>query len=142
MAEALGLIVNCLTVADLAAKVIATLYKYGEDVSHAGEDIDRIRDMVNQLSEVTSSVQELLEHHGNSHGLRTFQLLRDGVLGTEKKLQRLVDDLSISTGRTRLRRFGLRALKWPFHSRETEGILSNLRASLDILTYSLQIDQT
>lgn len=141
MAEALGLAVNCLTVVDLAAKVAATLYTYAKEVSSARNEIGRMRDQVMRLADVVQSVHGLLERHGSGSGareLRTLQLISDGVFSTENTLKRLKQDLEVG----RMRRFGLRAWKWPFNRQEVEGIAKSLEDCIRALSQSLQIDQT
>jgi WD40 repeat protein len=141
MAEALGLAVNCLTVVDLAAKVAATLYTYAKEVAGARSEIGRMRDQVVRLADVVQSVHDLLERHGSGSGareLRTLQLISDGVFSTETMMNRLSRDLEVG----RMRRFGLRAWKWPFNRQEVEGIAKSLEDCIRVLSQSLQIDQT
>lgn len=144
MADALGLAVNCITVIDLTAKLATTLYTYGREVTGARDDINRVREQVVRLGEITQSVHGLLErHHGTgAHTLRTFQLIQDGVFGTETKLNRLWQDLDVGLKKKSMRRFGFRALKWPFDQREVAGLLSSLEDCFQALSQSLQVDQT
>ena len=39
-------------------------------------------------------------------------------------------------------RFGLRALKWPFTSKQVEKILSSMQSFEQTFTLALQVDQT
>lgn len=143
MAETLGLAVNCMAVVDLAAKLATTLYTYGKEVSGARDEINRLREQVGRLGEVTRSVHGLLERHGEaSRNLRTFQLIEDGVFETETNFVRLSQDLDISGTRRSMRRFGFRALKWPFSQSEVASILSSLEDCFQTLSQSLQVDQT
>ncbi|CAH0058448.1 unnamed protein product [Clonostachys solani] len=142
MAEALGLAVNCLTVIDLTVKVASKLYDYGKDAANARDDINRLRDKVLSLDKIARSVQALLDRQGDSSNIPTIELLRQGVFGTEEKLQQLFDALDIRGARRPMRMLGIRSLKWPFNSQDVEKILSDLQGCFQMLSQSLQVDQT
>ncbi|CAG9975909.1 unnamed protein product [Clonostachys byssicola] len=142
MAEALGLAVNCLTVIDLTVKVASKLYDYGKDVANARDDINRLHDKVLGLQQISLSVQALLDRQGDARNIPTIDLLRQGIFGTEEKLQQLHDALDIRGARQPMRMLGFRSLKWPFKSQDVEKIHSDLQGCFEMLSQSLQVDQT
>ncbi|CAH0025348.1 unnamed protein product [Clonostachys rhizophaga] len=141
MAEVLGLAVNCLTVIDLTVKVASKLYDYGKDAANARDDINRLRDKVLGLQKIAHSVQAFLDRQVDSRNIPTIELLRQGVFGTEKKLQELYDALDIRGVRQPMRMFGIRSLKWPFKSQDVGKIVSDLQDCFQMLSQSLQVDQ-
>lgn len=143
MAEALGLAVNCVTVIDLAAKIATTLYTYGREVSGARNDIGRIREHVLRLTEVVQSVQDLQERHGSgSLAERALHLIQESISAIEPRLNRLQYDLDLGVLGESMRRFGLRAWKWPFNQRQVEEIVKSLEDCIQTISQSLQMEQT
>ncbi|KAH8734444.1 hypothetical protein BGZ61DRAFT_490401 [Ilyonectria robusta] len=54
----------------------------------------------------------------------------------------LEDKLDPSRARKAMRRFGLRALKWPFSRKEMESVIANLERCEQTIMVDLQVDQT
>ncbi|TQS33690.1 hypothetical protein Golomagni_05954, partial [Golovinomyces magnicellulatus] len=64
------------------------------------------------------------------------------VHDAETQLQGLCELLDPSGGRKAMKRFGLRALKWPFDKEEVDEILNSLQQPMSAISLALQIDQT
>jgi hypothetical protein len=72
--------------------------------------------------------------------------LRDGLDGRSSQLTelqtKLEKKLHTSAARRTMSRLGIRALKWPFESKDVNGIITILERYRDVLSAALTIDQT
>ncbi|KAI8633781.1 WD40-repeat-containing domain protein [Xylariaceae sp. FL1651] len=140
MAEAFGVAASALAVAELSTKIISQCLQYSQDVKHAKDDIARVRKEVTNLSTVMERLHDLLD---SPHGarLQTSQEVRDALVDGRSQLENLHDKLAPSKIRQAMKQFGLRALKWPFDSKEVEKIIHKLARCMQPVTTALQIDQ-
>ncbi|KAM7210374.1 hypothetical protein V8F06_014238 [Rhypophila decipiens] len=142
--EGLGAAASIIAVVELAAKVASLCLEYSSAVKDARADIDRLRQHTGSLKITVEGAQKLLQGpHGarleNSHKLHeilndTYSQLGDIVTKLEAKLH---------SGRSAkaMRSLGLRALKWPFESKDVDKIISNLQRDQATFLAALQIDQ-
>jgi hypothetical protein len=66
----------------------------------------------------------------------------DSLKEYHQQLQGLKDKLEPSRGRRAMQRVGVRALKWPFTSKQVEKMVINLEQYEHTFSLALQIDQT
>ncbi|KAI3576689.1 hypothetical protein IWW34DRAFT_808545 [Fusarium oxysporum f. sp. albedinis] len=78
----------------------------------------------------------------NHQALATSRKLVDSLNGCTSELTRLQSRQDPGKARKAMCRFGLRALKWPFDSKEVSGIVSNLDHYKQTIMLCLQVDQT
>ncbi|KAK8872266.1 WD40-repeat-containing domain protein [Apiospora arundinis] len=123
MAEVFGTAASALAVIELAAKVTERFVQYAEDVSNARDDIERIKREVTDLKNVTE------------------EKLYTAVQGGEDELQKLDRDLAPGKRRKAMRRFGFRALKWPFRSKEVQKKIDIFRRCSQTISVALQVDE-
>jgi hypothetical protein len=141
MADAFGVAASALAVTELSVKVISLCLQYSRAVRHAKDDIERVIKEVTNLKTVVRTLQGLLDSPQGTR-LRTSQKLCDGLKRGQSQLGSLLDKLTPGKTRQKMTRFGLRALKWPFESKEVEKILQELARCMQLVTTALQIDQT
>lgn len=141
MAEAVGLAASVIAIVDLSAKVAKVCSDYSTAVGNASADITRLQSQLGNLGECLQGARRLL-HGPNNQSLVTSQKLADSVDGCMSELDRVQNRLHPGKARKAMRRFGLRALKWPFDSKEVNGIISNLERYRQTIMWCLQIDQT
>ncbi|KAL9572088.1 hypothetical protein ACKAV7_003805 [Fusarium commune] len=141
MAEVIGLAASVIAIIDLSAKVATLCHQYSTAVGSARDDIARLRRRLDDLVTTLQGVRHLLGDL-NNQALATSRKLLDSVDGCTTQLVQLQSRLDSGKARTAMRRFGLRAFKWPFDSKEVSGIISNLERHEQTITLSLQIDQT
>ncbi|RYP58533.1 hypothetical protein DL769_008907 [Monosporascus sp. CRB-8-3] len=143
--DGLGSAASVVTVIDLSAKVASLCFQYSTAVKNAKSDIERVRGEVDRLKTTLESVQRLLDSP-NGARLQTSQHLSDGLRDSASQLAKLETKLEKKLNRGTARRmmssFGVRALKWPFESKDVDNIIQNLNNSRDTLSTSLNIDQT
>ncbi|RSL64168.1 hypothetical protein CEP51_013189 [Fusarium floridanum] len=141
MAETLGLAASVIAVIDLSAKVATLCLQYSTAVKNARADITCLQNRLDDLGVCLQGAQRLL-HDPNDQALAMSRKLVDSLDGYMSELTQLQSRLDPGKARKAMRRFGLRALKWPFDSKEVSGIVSNLDHYKQTITLYLQVDQT
>ncbi|KAJ4175527.1 hypothetical protein NW767_014659 [Fusarium falciforme] len=139
--EGLGVAANIIAVVDLSAKVATLCLQYSKEVSSARADIERLRTQVEHLAITLQAAQRLVEGT-KGQSLLTSQELVDSFRNCIADLERLEKKLGPNAARPRMRRFGFRALKWPFNSKEIDQLLASLDRHEKTMLLGLQIDQT
>ncbi|KAH6989185.1 kinesin light chain 3 [Ilyonectria sp. MPI-CAGE-AT-0026] len=139
--EGLGVAANVIAVVDLSAKVAALCFQYSKEVAGARADIQRLRTQVEHLGTALRATQRLVEG-SKGRSLLTSQELVDSIRNCIADLEQLEKKLDPNPARTVMRRLGLRALKWPFNSKEVDQILFSLERHEKTILLGLQIDQT
>ncbi|KAF5624061.1 wd40 repeat protein [Fusarium sp. NRRL 25303] len=141
MAEALGVASSVIAVVDLSAKVFSLCLQYSREVKNAKDDIERLRKEVTAFQDTIKKLQTLVEGHRGKE-LSASQQLKSAIDDGRSKLESLEQQLQPSTGRKTMSRFGLRALKWPFESKDVERTIQNLVRCRENISLALIIDQT
>ncbi|KAJ3523319.1 hypothetical protein NM208_g12500 [Fusarium decemcellulare] len=141
MAEAVGLAASIIAIVQLSAKVGSLCLKYSGGVKNATRDIAVLRNAVKDLGTTFQGAQKLLERP-NSQELATSQELRQSLLECQTELEQLRERLAPGTTRKTMSKFGFRALKWPFDSKDVQEIITRLERYQRNITSALQIDQT
>jgi uncharacterized phage infection (PIP) family protein YhgE len=142
--EGLGAAASVIAVVELAAKVGSLCLEYSSAIKNARSDIERLKKYTDSLKTTAEGAQKVLQ---GPHGARleTSQKLRETLNDTHSRLGDVATKLEakLHTGRTAsaMRRVGLRALKWPFESKDVDKIIADLRQDQDAFTAALQIDQ-
>ncbi|KAF1974770.1 vegetative incompatibility protein HET-E-1 [Bimuria novae-zelandiae CBS 107.79] len=132
---------SVIAVIDMSAKITALCFQYSVAVKDAKNDIERIGKKVSNIKRVLESIKKLLDglhkaRLSTTHGL--FKSLKQCLL----ELQRLEEKLEPSKTRKAMSKFGMRALKWPFTSKQVEKIVTNMNSYEQTFTLALQVDQT
>lgn len=115
--------------------------EYLKAVKNACADVTRLKSRLGDLGANLQAMQHLL-NESNNQALATSQRLINSIDGCTLKLVQLQSKLELGKAQKAMRRFGLRALKWPFDSNETNAIISNLESYQQTITLGLQINQT
>ncbi|KAH6883823.1 hypothetical protein B0T10DRAFT_445692, partial [Thelonectria olida] len=139
--EGIGIAANVIAVVDLSANVLSLCFQYSREVKNAKDDIDRLRNEVENLKATSKRFQGLIDGpHGTK--LQATQELHFAVKESRSRLEELEHSLRPSTSRKAMSRFGIRALKWPFQSRDIERTIELFARSRDAISLALQVDQT
>ncbi|KAL2671510.1 hypothetical protein Neosp_014100 [[Neocosmospora] mangrovei] len=141
--EGLGVAANVIAVIDLSAKVTSACAAYLKAVKNAKADIERLQSELGNLDVVLRGAESLVEGP-NASKLQTMEQLKKALFDASSQLQRLIIKLEEKQGKTRraMRRFGFRALKWPFQSSEVDNIIRGLEKSRNNISVALVIDNT
>ncbi|EEP79334.1 predicted protein [Uncinocarpus reesii 1704] len=113
---------------------------YLEKVKKAKEDIARLQQETSSLAKVLQMLHDLLSGPDGSN-LSTSQKLFDDVTKCSSALEKL--KAKIDPGRTQapLRKFGLRAFKWPLERTGLTEAINDIKGYHSMFSLALQIDQ-
>ncbi|KAI0129857.1 hypothetical protein BJ170DRAFT_578437 [Xylariales sp. AK1849] len=141
MAEVFGVAASALAVVELTAKTALICTQYIKHVSSAKRDVERLKEEVAKLGAVAMDVRQLLDK-SPTHQLLTTEKLRIALSDSRSRLQQLQQELAPSKTKATMSRFGVRALKWPFKSKDTEKVVQDVARLEQMITLALQVDQT
>lgn len=141
MAEAVGLTASIIAIVELSAKVGKLCLDYSTAVSNARQDISRLHDQVDGLSKTLQEARGVIDGP-DGQSLTASQNLLDSLDGCISELVELHKQLDLGKRARAMRRFGLRALKWPFDMQEVVDIISRLERYERTIHLGLQVDQT
>ena len=108
-----------IAVVDISAKVASLCFQYSVAVKDVKADIERLHQKVNGINNVLEKLQQLLDKQEKSQLSTTCNIV-DSLKECHKQLQGLKDQLKPSRGCRAMQRVGVRALKWPFTSKQVE----------------------
>jgi hypothetical protein len=133
--EAVGAASSVIAVIELSAKIAKICLKYSIAVKNAQDDILRLQREVEILQDVLEKANQLRD--GQTRQKVPASLLKECLY----ELQQLETQLEPSKGRKTMRKFGIRALKWPFKSEETDKIIQRLERYKTSVSLTLHLNQ-
>src|ERR1700722_7308998 len=116
--EGLSGAASVIAVVDLSAKVASLCFQYLVAVKDAKEDIKRLQGEVNSIKDVLGGVKQLLDGLDDKMRLLVTQRLSNSLEDCFLQLEAVQKRLEPGGARKAMNRFGVRALKWPFRSKE------------------------
>ncbi|KAH7378941.1 hypothetical protein BKA64DRAFT_686977 [Cadophora sp. MPI-SDFR-AT-0126] len=130
---------SVIAVIDISAKILGLCQTYITEVKEARKDMQRLRLGVISLQDILTNVKDLAEEPNLSRKSVFSRLTQDDgpVQQCERDLERLVAQLE--PGEVKMRRFGLRAFKWPFLSKEVNKrlqVINNHKATFTLALIS------
>ena len=132
---------SVIAVIDVSAKVVALCFQYSVAVKNASNDVQRLQEKVKDIRIILERLKLQLERSDGARLSATSQLTKS-LEGCQKSLQGLKIQLEPGKTLKAMNRLGVRALKWPFKSKEIEKIVTDLEKHQQAFSLSLQIDQT
>lgn len=126
--DGLSAAASVIAVVQVSAQVFDLCRTYYMEVKEARKDIKCLRDEVTSLQDVLTNVADLVEDPSSAK-LSILSLLnqQDGpVQQCQRDLLGLVAKLEPGQGKNKMKQFGLRALKWPFRSKDVEKLLMSI----------------
>ncbi|KAL8846119.1 MAG: hypothetical protein Q9221_008765 [Calogaya cf. arnoldii] len=130
---------TAVAVGALSVKVLTIVSKYYKNVEGAQGEIDILVTELQDLHPLMQSFQELV---GRSPELPVAASLETTVTQALTDLKALESRLDLGTGAKAMRRFGKRALKWPFAKAEVEVIVTRFQRLKETANLALNVDQT
>jgi hypothetical protein len=131
---------SVIAVIDMSAKITSLCFQYSIAIRDAKKDIERVQRKVGDITRVLEKAKELLDGRDKARLPATHTLFAS----LKECLQELEDlKTELEPGKTRkaMTRFGVRALKWPFTSKQVEKIVSRLEGYEQTFTLVYQVDQ-
>jgi hypothetical protein len=126
---------------DISAKVASLCFQYSVAVKDAKKDIERLGRTVTNVKNVLEEVKQLLDRDDKTRLLTTHKL-SDSLKECSQQLQAMKTQLKLGKIQKAMGRIGLRALTWPFTSKQIEKNITSLEQYQQTFSLALQIDQT
>ncbi|KAI9765534.1 MAG: hypothetical protein M1840_007360 [Geoglossum simile] len=142
--DGLSAAASVIAVINISGQVFDLCRKYYLEVKDARKDIQRLRDDVTSLQDVLTNVAELADAPGSAK-LSILGLLNqpDGpVERCRTELEGLAAKLKPGQGNDMMKQFGMRALKWPFSSKDVDKAIEAIGRYQAIFSLALTADQT
>lgn len=120
----LSVAASAMTVVQLTGTTVAICQTYLNNVRNAKQDIQRLQEKIIALAQVLQSLNELLRG-SNSTKLTTHDLV-DNIAACSSALTKLKERIDPETTRRRMRKWGLRAFKWPLTRSEVDDSIGEI----------------
>lgn len=128
-------------VIQLTGGILQICGKYLNNVKNAKQDIQRFQEKVVVLSQVLHSLDELIRG-SNGNTLTATQDLVDNIAKCSSALTNLKEKINPETTQRPMRKWGLRALKWPLARSEVDFAIMELESYKTTFDLLLQVIQT
>ena len=132
---------SVIAVIDISTKIVSLCYQYSVAVKDAKDNIERVRRKVSDITHILEKIKQLLDRQDKTR-LSTTQGLFSSLEQCLKELESLEVKLEPRKTRKTMSRFGFRALKWPFTSKQVDKIVLDLEGYEQTFSLALQVDQT
>lgn len=142
MAEVLaaaGIGSSFIALIELGAEILALCHKYYQEVKDARETVDALVKEIKTLQEVLKQVEAVANTSMGSKLLATRATveLRDACLA---KLKEIIIKLDVDKNKSRMRKLGLRSLRWPFKKDEVERITKAIQRYTAVFNFAISAD--
>lgn len=134
--ETVGAAASIIAIIEVSAKVASLCLEYSAAVKDASDEITRLQTKVQELEGVTKDVQQPLDGD-RSRELSTSQKLNKALQSCCAQMKHVKKRLHPSGGRKIMSKFGVRALKWRFESKEVDKITNEIEMQCKHLFSSL-----
>jgi hypothetical protein len=135
---------SIIAVIQISEQIISLCRTYYSEVRDAKKNIQRLREEMTSLQTVLTKVADLA-NAPNSAKLSTLSLLNqpDGpVRQCMMELITIAAKLNPGQGKDTMKQFGLRALKWPFSSKDVDKAITTIERHKATFNLALAADQT
>jgi hypothetical protein len=132
---------SIIAVIQLTGSIVKLCGGYIQEVKDAREDIASLQRTVGGLEDVLRKLKELLDgpHRITMH--TSSPLVPSNISDCLSSLGALERKIDIGNGKRVMRKFGIRAFKWPLEREEVKRVITDLERYTSLFTLSLQIDQ-
>jgi Fungal N-terminal domain of STAND proteins len=143
--DGLSAATSVIAVIQIAQHVFTICQTYYSEVKDARKDIQLLRDEMTSLQDVLTHVKELGDSLSAAE-LSSLKLLNqpNGPLERcQAELEKLFVKLEAGANPSdgKMKQFGLRALKWPFSSKDVQKIITHIEKSKTLFNLALSSDQ-
>ncbi|KAF8544656.1 NACHT and WD40 domain protein [Trichophaea hybrida] len=132
---------SVIAVFQISKEVLTLCGKYVKDAKDAKDDIDRLCNEITALCDLLNRVNDLT----NGPDAAKFPALRDLTMTISQcssELTNLKTRLDPGNRQRVMKRFGLRALKWPFKTEDINKCIASLERSKTTINLALSADQS
>ena len=131
---------SVIAVIDLSAKITSLCFQYSVAVKNSKKDIERLQRKVSDIKGVLEEVKQLLDGRDKTL-LSATHKLSDSLKECFLQLTELNKQLEPGKTRTAMSQVWVRALRWPFTSKEIEMLVARLERYEQTYALALQADQ-
>lgn len=142
--DGLSVAASIIAAIQISGQVFDLCRTYYSEIRDARTDIERLRDEMISLQHVLTRITDLTKTSGSTE-LSTLALLNQPDGPVQRCLAELIALIAIlnpGQGNDKMRRFGLRALKWPFSSKEVDKAIEAIERHKETFNLALAADQT
>ena len=139
--DAVSAAVSLITLVEASLKIASLCTQYHANVKHAQKDISRLHLEIKAFTNVLQNMQNLAQNPKAAPLFMTNEL-RESMQSCLSHLKETGEKLESSKGRKTMSRYGFRALKWPFESKELEKNITVLERYKSTFSAALNINQT
>ena len=127
---------------DTSLKVVFLCAEYYSNVKNAKKDVDRFSLEVKAFINVLHNLEKLARNPVGATRLCASRSLNNDIERCLLDLERLQKKLDPGKRQKAMSRYGIRALKWPFESKELEKDIGELERYKSTFNLALNTDQT
>lgn len=138
--EPLSSTASVIAVVQLTGIITQICGKYLKNVENAKRDIQHFQEKIIALAQVLQSLNELLRG-SNGIELTATKSLVDNIATCHSALTKLKEKIDPETTQGHMRKWGLRAFKWPLTQLELNNALNEIEGYKTTFSFSLQVDQ-
>lgn len=138
--EPLSSTASVIAVVQLTGLITQICGKYLKNVENAKRDIQHFQEKIIALAQVLQSLNELLRG-SNGIELTATKSLVDNIATCHSALTKLKEKIDPETTQGHMRKWGLRAFKWPLTQLELNNALNEIEGYKTTFSFSLQVDQ-
>jgi ankyrin repeat domain-containing protein 50 len=143
--DGLSAAASVIAVIQITQQIFIICQTYYLEVKDARKDIQLLSDEVTSLKDVLTNLKDLGDSPSSAE-LSSLKLLNqpNGPLERcEADLRALVTKLEpgTRTGDSKMKQFGLRALKWPFSSKDVYKVITAIERNKNLFNLALSSDQ-
>ncbi|KAJ5796214.1 uncharacterized protein N7518_004754 [Penicillium psychrosexuale] len=132
---------SVIALVQVTGTIVQICGKYINNVKNATQDIQRFQEKIVALAQVLQSLDKVTRG-SNGNKLTTTQDLVDTIAKCSSALARLKDKIDPETTQRGMRKWGLRAFRWPLARSELDDAIMELEWYKTTFALSLQVDQT
>ncbi|MCJ1467401.1 hypothetical protein MMC07_006025 [Pseudocyphellaria aurata] len=125
----------------MSAKILSVAATYTAQVKSAKEDIARFCVELEAFVKVLRSLEALAHNKPQANRLATIKSLSESFQQCRLDLEHIQEKLKPSKGRETMSRYGFRALKWPYESRELYDLIGTLERYKSTFSAAMNTDQ-
>lgn len=140
--EALGVVATISSLVEVTAKVFGLCQEYYSAVKGAREEIRRLSDEVMSLQDILINLAELDETSVKLSTLNTLNQPHGPIQECQARLNGLLERLNPGQGKNQMKRFGLRALSWPFNRKDVDETVRFIERQKALFNLALTADAT
>lgn len=140
--EVFGVVTSAITVAQISSKIFLACQDYYLSAKNARADIQRLSSELAELTDVMEAIGDMgkISCSNKLSILKTLCKPNGALEQCRADLGSLAERLDVGTGDKT--RFGLRALKWPFSSKDVDKAIMTIERYKATFNLALTADQT